>query len=211
VDPWGLVYPRAAFTTVLLIAALGFVNYVLLRPRDPGNSRSPDFRRPGQQHGHRHRDGRANPARRSLPGRSRLTGHRPGHDGDAPPLRCSTSVSRSGRAPGALRHSSCLLSPPPDSLPGKARRGGPWSRAPPSLALLAPLRAVLRPPLRRPGSARGNRPAHARAVGALRRQPGRRSRLERLRRRLGRLARRARARLLDAGGECWWQAWRASR
>jgi len=35
VDPWGLVYPRAAFTTVLLIAALGFVNYVLLKAAGP--------------------------------------------------------------------------------------------------------------------------------------------------------------------------------
>ena len=34
-DPWGLVYPRAAFTTVLLIAALGFVNYVLLKAAGP--------------------------------------------------------------------------------------------------------------------------------------------------------------------------------
>jgi hypothetical protein len=29
VDPWGLVIPRAAFVAVLLISALGFVNYVL--------------------------------------------------------------------------------------------------------------------------------------------------------------------------------------
>jgi len=35
VDSWGLVYPRAAFTTVLLIAALGFVNYVLLKAAGP--------------------------------------------------------------------------------------------------------------------------------------------------------------------------------
>jgi len=35
VDPWKLVYPRAAFTTVLLIAALGFVNYVLLKAAGP--------------------------------------------------------------------------------------------------------------------------------------------------------------------------------
>ncbi|HEY1907513.1 MAG TPA: DUF4010 domain-containing protein, partial [Myxococcaceae bacterium] len=35
VDPWGLVFPRAAFTTVLLIAALGFVNYVLLKAAGP--------------------------------------------------------------------------------------------------------------------------------------------------------------------------------
>ena len=35
VDPWGLLYPRAAFTTVLLIAALGFVNYVLLKAAGP--------------------------------------------------------------------------------------------------------------------------------------------------------------------------------
>lgn len=35
VDPWGLVYPRAAFTTVILIAALGFVNYILLKAAGP--------------------------------------------------------------------------------------------------------------------------------------------------------------------------------
>jgi uncharacterized membrane protein (DUF4010 family) len=31
VDPWGLVRPRAAWVTVLLIAGIGFVNYILLR------------------------------------------------------------------------------------------------------------------------------------------------------------------------------------
>lgn len=31
IDPWGLVVPRAAWVTVILIAALGFVNYVLLK------------------------------------------------------------------------------------------------------------------------------------------------------------------------------------
>jgi uncharacterized membrane protein (DUF4010 family) len=31
VDPWGLVEPRSAWITVLLIAALGFTNYVLLK------------------------------------------------------------------------------------------------------------------------------------------------------------------------------------
>src|SRR6185369_15129648 len=31
VDPWGLVAPRQAWVTVILIAALGFVNYVLLK------------------------------------------------------------------------------------------------------------------------------------------------------------------------------------
>ena len=31
VDPWRLIEPRAAWVTVLLIAALGFVNYILLR------------------------------------------------------------------------------------------------------------------------------------------------------------------------------------
>jgi uncharacterized membrane protein (DUF4010 family) len=31
IDPWGLVEPRAAWVTVILIAALGFVNYVLLK------------------------------------------------------------------------------------------------------------------------------------------------------------------------------------
>lgn len=31
VDPWGLVDPQAAWVTVILIAALGFVNYVLLK------------------------------------------------------------------------------------------------------------------------------------------------------------------------------------
>jgi uncharacterized membrane protein (DUF4010 family) len=30
-DPWGLVEPRAAWLTVILIAAIGFVNYILLR------------------------------------------------------------------------------------------------------------------------------------------------------------------------------------
>lgn len=30
VDPWGLIEPRSAWVTVILIAALGFVNYVLL-------------------------------------------------------------------------------------------------------------------------------------------------------------------------------------
>ncbi|MCC7106159.1 MAG: DUF4010 domain-containing protein [Chloroflexi bacterium] len=30
-DPWGLVEPRAAWLTVILIAAIGFVNYVLLK------------------------------------------------------------------------------------------------------------------------------------------------------------------------------------
>jgi uncharacterized membrane protein (DUF4010 family) len=29
IDPWGLIEPRAAWTTVILIAAIGFVNYVL--------------------------------------------------------------------------------------------------------------------------------------------------------------------------------------
>ncbi len=31
IDPWGLVEPRAAWITVLLIAALGFTNYILLK------------------------------------------------------------------------------------------------------------------------------------------------------------------------------------
>jgi uncharacterized membrane protein (DUF4010 family) len=31
IDPWGLVQPREAWLTVLVIASLGFVNYVLLR------------------------------------------------------------------------------------------------------------------------------------------------------------------------------------
>lgn len=31
VDPWGLIEPRAAWVTVILIAALGFANYVLLK------------------------------------------------------------------------------------------------------------------------------------------------------------------------------------
>ena len=31
VDPWGLVLPREAWVTVILIAALGFVNYILLK------------------------------------------------------------------------------------------------------------------------------------------------------------------------------------
>lgn len=31
VDPWGLIVPRTAWITVILIAALGFVNYVLLK------------------------------------------------------------------------------------------------------------------------------------------------------------------------------------
>jgi uncharacterized membrane protein (DUF4010 family) len=31
IDPWGLVRPRSAWVTVLLIAGLGFVNYVLLK------------------------------------------------------------------------------------------------------------------------------------------------------------------------------------
>jgi uncharacterized membrane protein (DUF4010 family) len=31
IDPWGLVEPRAAWVTVLLIAGIGFVNYVLLK------------------------------------------------------------------------------------------------------------------------------------------------------------------------------------
>jgi uncharacterized membrane protein (DUF4010 family) len=31
VDPWGLIDPRAAWITVILIAALGFTNYVLLK------------------------------------------------------------------------------------------------------------------------------------------------------------------------------------
>ncbi len=31
VDPWGLVAPRPAWVTVILIAALGFANYVLLK------------------------------------------------------------------------------------------------------------------------------------------------------------------------------------
>ena len=30
-DPWGLVQPRAAWVTVILIAAIGFANYVLLK------------------------------------------------------------------------------------------------------------------------------------------------------------------------------------
>jgi uncharacterized membrane protein (DUF4010 family) len=31
VDPWGLVNPREAWLTIILIAAIGFINYVLLR------------------------------------------------------------------------------------------------------------------------------------------------------------------------------------
>ncbi len=31
VDPWGLIEPRTAWVTVILVAALGFTNYVLLR------------------------------------------------------------------------------------------------------------------------------------------------------------------------------------
>lgn len=31
VDPWGLIVPRSAWITVILMAALGFVNYVLLK------------------------------------------------------------------------------------------------------------------------------------------------------------------------------------
>jgi uncharacterized membrane protein (DUF4010 family) len=31
IDPWGLIGPRSAWVTVILIAALGFVNYVLLK------------------------------------------------------------------------------------------------------------------------------------------------------------------------------------
>ena len=31
VDPWGLIEPRSAWVTVLLIAAVGFVNYILLK------------------------------------------------------------------------------------------------------------------------------------------------------------------------------------
>ena len=31
VDPWGLIEPRAAWVTVILVAALGFANYILLR------------------------------------------------------------------------------------------------------------------------------------------------------------------------------------
>ena len=31
IDPWGLIEPRAAWVTVILVAALGFANYVLLR------------------------------------------------------------------------------------------------------------------------------------------------------------------------------------
>ena len=31
IDPWGLVEPRAAWITVLLIAGLGFTNYILLK------------------------------------------------------------------------------------------------------------------------------------------------------------------------------------
>ncbi len=31
VDPWGLIAPRAAWVTVILIAAIGFVNYILLK------------------------------------------------------------------------------------------------------------------------------------------------------------------------------------
>jgi uncharacterized membrane protein (DUF4010 family) len=31
IDPWGLVDPRAAWITVILVAALGFTNYVLLK------------------------------------------------------------------------------------------------------------------------------------------------------------------------------------
>ncbi|MCC6174006.1 MAG: MgtC/SapB family protein [Chloroflexi bacterium] len=31
IDPWGLIEPRAAWVTVILIAALGFVNYILLK------------------------------------------------------------------------------------------------------------------------------------------------------------------------------------
>jgi uncharacterized membrane protein (DUF4010 family) len=31
VDPWGLIAPRAAWVTVVLVAALGFANYVLLK------------------------------------------------------------------------------------------------------------------------------------------------------------------------------------
>jgi uncharacterized membrane protein (DUF4010 family) len=29
VDPWGLIEPRSTWATVILIAALGFVNYLL--------------------------------------------------------------------------------------------------------------------------------------------------------------------------------------
>jgi uncharacterized membrane protein (DUF4010 family) len=32
-DPWGLIDPREAWITVILIAALGFANYVLLKLR----------------------------------------------------------------------------------------------------------------------------------------------------------------------------------
>jgi uncharacterized membrane protein (DUF4010 family) len=31
IDPWGLIQPRAAWVTVILIAAIGFANYVLLK------------------------------------------------------------------------------------------------------------------------------------------------------------------------------------
>src|SRR6185503_14319846 len=31
VDPWGLIAPRSAWVTVILIAALGFANYILLK------------------------------------------------------------------------------------------------------------------------------------------------------------------------------------
>jgi uncharacterized membrane protein (DUF4010 family) len=31
IDPWGLVEPRSAWVTVILIAAIGFVNYILLK------------------------------------------------------------------------------------------------------------------------------------------------------------------------------------
>jgi uncharacterized membrane protein (DUF4010 family) len=35
IDPWGMVAPRAAWLTVLLIAAIGFANYILLKTQGP--------------------------------------------------------------------------------------------------------------------------------------------------------------------------------
>ena len=41
VDPWGLVEPRSNWASVVLIAGIGFVNYILLRLLGPGGWRSP--------------------------------------------------------------------------------------------------------------------------------------------------------------------------